>query len=85
MEIKKFRFKHENDKGQPIVNGEISGESEISLLDDLKFKAVIALLNSIDNKNFNECGKNDLFDQYITEIEETIYEMKKYDEFQGRS
>jgi hypothetical protein len=74
----------ENDKGQLVVKGEIIGESEIPLFDDLKFKAVIALLNSIDKQNFNEGGNDHLFDKYIGDIEETIGEMKKYNQFQGK-
>jgi hypothetical protein len=74
----------ENDKGQLSVKGEISGESDIPFLDDLKFKGVIALLNSIDKKNFGTSGNDHLFDHYIREIEETINEMKKHNEFQGK-
>lgn len=79
-----FTFKLENEKGQLEVKGEILGESQIRFFDDLKFKAVIALLNSIDKQNFHESGKPQLFDDYIKEIEETINEMKKYDRFQGK-
>jgi hypothetical protein len=74
----------ENDKGQLNVKGEISGESEIPFLDDLKFKGVIALLNSIDKKNFSKSGNDHLFDQYISDIEETINEMQRHNEFQGK-
>jgi hypothetical protein len=75
----------EDDKGKLIVKGEISGESEIPLLDDLKFKAIIALLNAIDKQNFSESGNHHLFDRYIRELEETIDEVKKYNQFQGET
>lgn len=73
----------ENEKNETIVIGEISGESNIPFLDDLKFNAVIALLNSIDKKNFSEAGNEDLFNQYINEIQDTISEMQKHIQFQG--
>jgi hypothetical protein len=83
--MQKFTFNMENDKGQLVVKGEINGESEIPFLDDLKFKAVIALLNSIDKQNFSVSGNNHIFDNYIREIEETINEVKKYNQFQGKT
>ncbi|MCQ6279968.1 hypothetical protein [Bacillus sp. EB600] len=82
--LQKFVFNMENDKGQFVVKGEVIGDSEIPLLDDVKFEAVIALLNSIDKKNFSEGGNDHLFDKYIGDIEETIGEMKKYNQFQGK-
>jgi hypothetical protein len=75
----------ENDQGELVVKGEIIGETEIRAFDDLKFKAVIALLNSIDKQNFSEIGNNHLFNHYISEIEETIQMMKKYNQFQGKT
>ncbi|WP_142303725.1 hypothetical protein [Neobacillus soli] len=81
----KVNFKFENDKGELEVKGEISGESQIPFFDDLKFKAVIALLNSIDKQNFNDSGNNQIFNLYIGEIEETINEMRNYDQFQGKN
>ncbi|MFP5110067.1 hypothetical protein ACSU6B_25560 [Neobacillus sp. C211] len=87
MEIEntqKVTFKLENGKGKLEVKGEMIGESRIPFFDDLKFKGVIALLNSIDKQNFNESGNSQLFDHFIREIEETIDEMKKYDQFQGK-
>ena len=83
--MQKFTFNMENDNAQLVVKGEISGESEIPFFDDLKFKAIIALLNSIDKQNFSESGNNHLFDHYISEIEETINELKKYNQFQGKT
>lgn len=76
-------FHMENNKGELIVKGEISGESEIPFHDDLKFKGIIALLNSIDKKNFLETENEIIFGQYVKEIEETINEIKKYSHFQG--
>jgi hypothetical protein len=80
----KVNFKVENDNGELEVKGEISGESQIPFFDDLKFKAVIALLNSIDKQNFKDSGNSQMFNLYIGEIEETINEMKSYDQFQGK-
>ena len=79
----KFSFNMEDDIGQLIVKGEIIGESEIPFLDDLKFKAVIALLNAVDKQNFTILGNNHLFEHYIKEIEETINEVKKHNQFLG--
>ncbi|WP_338453115.1 hypothetical protein R4Z09_15325 [Niallia oryzisoli] len=78
-------FTMENETGGLIVKGELIGESEILYFDDLKFKGIIALLHSIDKQNFISSGKNDLFDQYISEIEETLYGMKKFNKFQGKT
>ena len=83
--IQKFSFNMENDKGQLIVSGEITGEAEIPFLDDLKFKGIIALLNSIDKQNFSALENEQLFDNYIREIEETMNELKKYNQFQGKT
>jgi hypothetical protein len=80
----KVSFKLENEKGKLEVKGEIMGESQIPFFDDLKFKGVIALLNSIDKQNFNGLGNHQLFDHFIREIEETINEMKKHDQFRGK-
>ena len=70
-------FHMENNQGELIVKGELSGESEIHFHDDLKFKGIIALLNSINKKNFLETKNENKFDQYVKEIEETINEIKK--------
>ncbi|MGG1678416.1 hypothetical protein ACIFOT_22165 [Neobacillus sp. NRS-1170] len=77
-------FQLENENGELEVKGEIFWESHIPFFDDLKFKGVIALLHSIDKQNFKESGNHQLFEQFISEIEETINEMKKYDQFQGK-
>ncbi|MFF2754827.1 hypothetical protein ACFVR1_13890 [Psychrobacillus sp. NPDC058041] len=81
--MQKFTFKMENENDELVVKGEIHGKTEIPFLDDLKFNAVIALLNSIDKQNFSETGNNHIFDNYLKEIEETINELKKYNQFQG--
>jgi hypothetical protein len=83
--MQKCRFHMENDKGELVVKGEIIGETEIPFFDDLKLKAVIALLNSIDHENFSNSGKNGLFDHYIREIKETINEVQKHNKFQEKS
>jgi hypothetical protein len=82
--MQKCRFHMENDKGELVVKGEIIGETEIPFFDDLKLKAVIALLNSIDHENFSNSGKNGLFDHYIREIKETINEVQKHNKFQEK-
>ena len=83
--MQKCRFHMENDKGELVVKGEIIGETKIPFFDDLKLKAVIALLNSIDHENFSNSGKNGLFDHYIREIKETINEVQKHNKFQEKS
>lgn len=75
----------ENNKGELVVKGEIIGRTEILFFDDLKLKAVIALLNSIDQQNFSASGNDALFDHYIREIEETLQEVKKHKRFQGET
>lgn len=83
--IETFNFNLENDNKELVISGKIQGKPEISSLDDLKFKAIIALLNSVDKQNFVDAEKGQLFDDYLDEIEGTINEMKNYDEFQCRS
>ena len=83
--MQKCRFHMENDKGELVVKGEIIGETKIPFFDDLKLKAVIALLNSIDHENFSNSGENNLFDHYIREIKETINEVQKHNKFQEKS
>jgi len=83
--IETFNFNLENDNKELVISGKIQGKPEISSLDDLKFKAIIALLNSVDKQNFVDAEKGQLFDDYLDEIEGTINEMKSYDEFQCRS
>lgn len=80
-----YVFYMEDSNGELIVKGEIEGKSEVPFYDDLKLKGVIALLNSTDQQNFNKSGNHLLFQQYMKEIEETIMELKKYNEFQGKS
>ena len=83
--MQKCRFHMENDKGELVVKGEIIGETKIPFFNDLKLKAVIALLNSIDHENFSNSGENNLFDHYIREIKETINEVQKHNKFQEKS
>lgn len=80
---KRHSFNMEDSTGRLIVKGEIIGESELEFYDDLKLKAVIALINSIDQQNFETAGKKDVFNDYIREIEETLREVKKHSRFQG--
>jgi hypothetical protein len=78
---KKHSFKMEDSIGRLIVKGEIIGESELEFYDDLKLKAVIALINSVDQQNFEMAGKMDVFNYYVREIEETLSEVKKHSRF----
>lgn len=80
-----YKFKMESNDGRLTVKGEIAGETIIPNYDDMKLNAVIALLNSVDKQNFTASGKLELFDSLITEIEETITEMKKHQTFQGKT
>jgi hypothetical protein len=82
--MKTVTFHMENNKGELIVKGEINGESEIPFHDDLKFKGIIALLNSVDKKNFLETENENEFDQYVNEMEEMINQIKKHLHFQGK-
>jgi len=75
----------EDTNGKLEVEGEISGETIIPNYDDLKFKAIIALLNSIDKQNFIVTENLPLFNTFVTEIEETIIEVSKYESFQGKN
>lgn len=43
---------------------------------DLKLKAVLALLDSVDIKDFFEDNKYEEFDTYMTEIQETLDAIK---------
>lgn len=83
--IQTFTFNLENSNRQLIVCGEIRGETKMQSLDDLKLKAIIGLLNSVDKQNFIDSGKKQLFDDYLREIVETIQELKKYNQFQGKT
>lgn len=78
-----FHFKLENNKGETIVKGELTGVSEIPFHDDLKMKGVIALLNSVDQENFDKANQNELFLSFVGEIEETLEYIKKFKRFQG--
>ena len=84
-QIHTFKFTMEDTNGKLEVEGEISGETKVPNYDDLKFKAIIALLNSIDKKNFIVTENPPLFDKFVTEIEETIIEVSKYESFQGKN
>ncbi|MDQ0254658.1 hypothetical protein J2S74_002037 [Evansella vedderi] len=82
-EEQRHQFKMVEDNGEIIVEGEIIGRSVIPYYDDLKCKAIIALLNSIDQDNFVKAEKWELFEEYFKEIEETLTEIKKFNKFQG--
>ncbi|MBM7692913.1 hypothetical protein JOC77_002344 [Peribacillus deserti] len=82
-EEQSYIFEMEDSKGELVVSGKIKGDSEMEYYDDLKLKAVIALLNSVDQERFTVHGKNRLFTDYISEIEDTISQIKKHERFQG--
>lgn len=83
--VQTFKFSLENSNGQQIVCGEIKGETDMQSLDDLKLKAVIGLLNSVDKQNFTEMRNEQLLENYLEEIVNTIQEMKKHNQFQGKT
>ena len=60
--LEKVSFKIKNEGKGLSVKGGISGESNMLFHDDLKFKAITALLNSIDKKNFIETDNELKFD-----------------------
>lgn len=82
-DIQKCVFLSEDSNEVIQVQGEITGQSEIDYHDDLKLKAVIALLNSVDQVNFNKVDKNDVFTSYMSEIELLLDAMKEHERFQG--
>lgn len=55
----------------------VEGESNMPFWKhDLKLKAVIALLDSVDIKDFFEENKYEEFNTYMTEIQETLDAIK---------
>ena len=51
----------------------IKGEAELKFWKhDLKFKAAIALLETIDRKDFLEAGMLEEFDQFISKVRKTV-------------
>lgn len=82
-ETKTITFKSEDKESNMIIEGKITGSSQIKFHDDMKLEAVLALLNSVDKRNFGESEKLELFHTYIQEIEETLLAMKTFDSFQG--
>ncbi|PLT31517.1 hypothetical protein [Peribacillus deserti] len=84
-EEQSYIFEMEDSKGELVVSGKIRGDSEMEFYDDLKLKAVIALLNSVDQERFTVHGKNSLFSDYISEIEDTISQIKRFESFQGET
>lgn len=55
----------------------VEGESNMPFWKhDLKLKAVIALLDSVDIKDFFEDNKYEEFNTYMTEIQETLDAIK---------
>ncbi|WP_028401670.1 hypothetical protein [Ectobacillus panaciterrae] len=82
-EWKQFVFESQDYDGNIHVQGEIRGKSNLPFYDDLKLKAVIALLNSVDQEHFKAAKEMDIFDDFINEIEETLNLIKKHNTFQG--
>lgn len=76
-DLTKKEFEQYDDNGQVIVKGTIEGVSELPFWGhDLKLKAVKALLETVDRKDFFEDGKEDVFFKEIEEIEELINAIK---------
>lgn len=76
-------FDAKDESGHTIVSGKIMGVSEVPYFDDLKLKAVTALLNSVDQEHFKNGGKMDLFKDCMEDIIETISAIKATERFQG--
>ncbi|PLR91141.1 hypothetical protein [Bacillus sp. T33-2] len=85
IDEQKCIFESFDDNGNMVLKGEVTGESEVHFYDDLKLKSVIALLNSVDQKNFNRSGRTNLFHGLLKEIEDMIHELKTFEEFQGKT
>lgn len=80
-----FQFRMEDAFGTVEVEGEVRGTFRIPRQDDMKLKAVLALLHSVDQENFKMVNELELFNQMIEDIEETLQHMKKHDRFQGHT
>ncbi|MDQ0243376.1 hypothetical protein J2S09_000912 [Bacillus fengqiuensis] len=76
-------FEAKDEEDHILVSGKITGISEVPYFDDLKLKAVTALLNSVDQEHFKNDGKMDLFNDYMEEIIKTVAAIKATDRFQG--
>lgn len=85
VEKQSFQFRMESASGTVEVEGEVRGPFRIPGQDDMKLKAVLALLNSVDQEHFKKVNEVELFDHFIEEIEGTLQNMKKYDRFQGNT
>ncbi len=73
----------ENGSGMVEVEGEVNGRFRIPGQDDMKLRAVLALLHSVDQENFKKVNEVDLFLELVEQIEGTIENMKRFDFFQG--
>lgn len=66
-------FESENFETGETIKGTIEGTSEMSFWKhDLKFKAVLSLLEDINSKDFYEDNKHELFQKYIDEVQDTL-------------
>ncbi|UTR10604.1 hypothetical protein MM300_22525 [Evansella sp. LMS18] len=83
-EVQRCVFHLEDEEEKLVVHGEISGESDVDYHDDLKLKAVIALLNSVDQVNFTKAEKGAQFNEFMEEIQDVLSEMKSNEHFQGK-
>lgn len=83
VEKQSFQFRLESHSGKVEVEGEVKGPFRIPAQDDMKLKAVLALLHSVDQENFKKVNEVDLFHDLMEQIEGTINQMKRYDHFQG--
>jgi hypothetical protein len=84
-EKQSFQFRMEDTLGTIEVEGEVRGTFRIPGQDDMKLKAVLALLHSVDQENFKKVNELDLFNALIGDIEDTLRHMKAYDRFQGHT
>lgn len=83
VEQQSFQFRMESSSGTVEVEGEVKGPFRIPGQADMKLKAVLALLHSVDQENFKKVNEVELFHELMEQIEGTIDHMKRYDQFQG--
>lgn len=64
---------YDSDSSNPSVKVTYEGYSEIPFWnDDLKVKAIIQLLSTIDYKNYHESNKENLIDEHYQSISESL-------------
>lgn len=76
----KFTLESRNtSNGELEVGVTVEGETEMPFWNhDLKIRAAIALLESVDYKDFAEDSKEREFEKYLQELEETINAIRSF-------